>query len=69
MTIAVALSTVEEIKRLSSGGDWEAAHSKEDDFHQEVLAYIAEHCSDLECKRLAIAALKTCDLEFSRWCA
>lgn len=54
-------------------GEWaqkdpEAAHSQEDDLHQEVLSAIAdERCLDpVSCAR---EALKTKELGFPRWCA
>lgn len=64
--------TVEEVKEAikridSMSGDDEAAHSAEDDLHQEVLAAIAdgtEHSAEL-----AKEALKTLDISFARWCA
>ena len=49
-------------------GDDEAAHSREDEIHYEVLLAIAEdRCEDsVECARLATT---TVHIEFSRWCA
>jgi hypothetical protein len=69
MDIEEVKRRIEEVERFSSVHDDEVAHSKEDDLHQAVLRHIADHCSDLECRELAIAALKTIDLKFSRWCA
>jgi len=56
---------VEEI-RLSAGDD-EVAHSMEDELYVAVLQAIANGADSPE--KLAAEALKTKDIEFSRWCA
>jgi hypothetical protein len=57
---------VENIRERA--GDDEVAHGMEDDLHQDVLRAIAAGtCSDpVGC---AASALKTCDIDFARWCA
>lgn len=50
-------------------GDDEAAHCAEDALYGEVLAAIAsDGCTD-DVREVAAAALKTQDIEFSRWYA
>lgn len=64
---------VEEVKarvqaiRANSGDD-EAAHSDEDNLHQEVLQAIADGTCD-DPRACAGAALETTKIDFSRWCA
>ena len=63
-----AVVHIEEIK-----GDDESAHSHEDELHQAVLKEIASlnpH-DDLSVDAIEMAkeALKTLDIDFSRWCA
>jgi len=49
-------------------GDDERAHIDEDDLHQDVLSFIASECTTLEEARLlANEALKTRQIDFSRW--
>lgn len=47
--------------------DDEAAHGNEDDLHRSVLRAIAE--GSPVAQELAKEALKTLDIDFSRWCA
>jgi hypothetical protein len=47
--------------------DDEAAHVAEDNLFEDVLRAIAGGADDAP--GLAAEALKSCDLEFSRWCA
>lgn len=49
--------------------DPEAAHGDEDDLYEEVLTWIRDHSSDDAARRLAREALRTKELDFSRWCA
>ena len=49
--------------------DSEVADGQEDDLHVEVLQWVADNCTDHNCAALARQALKTGELEFSRWCA
>ena len=66
MNVKDVLEKVQEIKMMAH--DDEAAHSREDDLHQDVLRAIAEgRCDDQSA--CAEAALKTLDIDFSRWCA
>lgn len=57
-----ALTRIDAIKR-----DDESAHSLEDALHVKVLRAIADGSPNA--KELALAALKTLDIEFCRWCA
>jgi hypothetical protein len=65
--------TVDDIKKKVANirimaYDFEAAHSYEDDLHQEVLRSIADgECEDP--KGCATAALSTLDIRFMRSCA
>lgn len=65
MTVDEVLARVASI--YSVRHDYEAAHSSEDGLHQDVLRAIAAMGG--EAGALAEAALKTCDLDFARWCA
>lgn len=56
---------VEKIAGMT--GDPEAAHSEEDVMKDCVLEAIAEGVS--QPRECAAAALKSCDLDFPRWCA
>lgn len=65
--------TVEEVearvaKIAAMAGDDEAAHCEEDELHKDVLRFIAEGCLG-QVSALAIAALRTEEIEFARWCA
>jgi len=66
----MTISTVEaEVQRIAAMvADDESAHVAEDELHQSVLAYIAEH-GDALSAALARAALATTEISFSRWCA
>ena len=66
----MTISTVEaEVQRIAAlAADDESAHIAEDELHQSVLAYIAEH-GDAKSSALARAALATTDIGFARWCA
>lgn len=58
---------VYRLRRLASSGDDEQAHGLEDAIHRSVLKAISEGKGDPVA--LAKAALKTRDVNFSRWCA
>ena len=64
----MTIGTVEaEVRRIAAmAHDDEEAHMAEDDLHQSVLAYIAEH-GDAHSAALARAALTTAGIKFSRW--
>lgn len=49
--------------------DDESAHVYEDELHVSVLVAIAADSSDAWAAGLAREALRTCDIDFSRWCA
>jgi hypothetical protein len=66
MTIANVEAEVQRIAAMAN--DDERAHVAEDELHQSVLAYIAEH-GDAHSQALARAALATMDIGFARWCA
>jgi len=63
MTPSDVRKRVAEIAELSKHDD-EAAHCKEDQLHREVLQHFAD-----EGYGLAIAALETTRLKFTRHCA
>jgi hypothetical protein len=65
VTVADVEAKVEAIRAVR--GDDERAHSDEDELHQLVLAVIARGAANAA--ELAAAALKTTEIEFSRWCA
>lgn len=65
LTVKDVRREVANIARMA--GDDEGAHAAEDALHQEVLQAIAAGAADAPA--LARAALKTRDIEFSRWCA
>lgn len=58
------------IQEIASIGDAdpEVAHSKEDELHRDVLAYIGTGLSD-DPINLAVAAMETRELDFMRWYA
>lgn len=59
-------AAVERIKEMA--GDDEAAHAAEDELHQRVLEAIAnDQCAEPE--TCATIALKTKEIQFSRWYA
>lgn len=66
MTVEFVRAAVAEIEHI--GGDDERAHSHEDTLHQAVLLAIAERTCD-DPQACAKEALRTLDLDFSRWCA
>ena len=66
MTIDQVRAGVEAIRAVAA--DDEAAHAREDELHQDVLRCIATGEID-DAKACAAEALKTCDIEFARWCA
>jgi hypothetical protein len=65
MTPEDVIARVQAIKVRDS----EVAHGQEDDLHRDVLQWVADNCTDHNCSILARQALKTCELDFSRWCA
>lgn len=65
MTLQEVIDRVEEIK--SKADDPEAAHSDEDGLWADVLAAIAR--GNANAQGLAREALKTTEIEFSRWYA
>ncbi len=66
MTIEEVQDELEHIRAIR--GDDEAAHSSEDDLHQEVLQYVAETAPE-PWRSVAAEALKSGDIKFERWCA
>ena len=56
-----------EIWELAERHDDETAHSKEDALYKAVLETIAHGAANPS--QLAMAALGTKEIEFSRWCA
>lgn len=64
LTVADVKERIEEIRRAARDDDDEAAHAREDELHQDVLRHFAGLGHEL-----AAEALKTCDIEFERWCA
>jgi len=65
MTECEIMSRVNKIEAVA--GDDERAHSMEDSLYEDVLRYMAT--LNHECSRLAVAALKTKEIDFERWCA
>lgn len=66
MTAEIVRRRVQDIRECA--GDDEAAHSMEDQLHQDVLQSIA----DFECDSpyvCAKLALETKAIDFARWCA
>ena len=66
--------TVEEVEKrvadIEAGkGDDEGAHAAEDDLWEAVLKAIASNQPSGYPHMLAAAALKTREIDFSRWCA
>jgi hypothetical protein len=64
LTVDEVLAQVEKVRAYAEKGDNEAAHSREDSLYKSVLEQLAASGN-----KLAIAALKTADIEFDRWCA
>ncbi len=68
LTVDQVKSEVDRIAAVAD--DDEAAHSAEDDLHVEVLTAIAVGAlTGLDAQRTALAALKSQDVSFNRWCA
>lgn len=67
MTINEARHRIKEIQRLADEGDSEAAHSREDRLHQDVLRAIVDGVDDAP--EFAALALSTLSIDFERWCA
>lgn len=67
MTIDEVKYRVDQIEKVAS--DFEDAHSKEDNLHQDVLRHLADHASAPEDRDLARAALESTAIEFGRYCA
>ncbi len=65
MTEQEARERLEEIRGIA--GDDEVAHSKEDEFHRDVLSLIATGCHNGQ--ELARIAIQTSEIQFARWCA
>ena len=56
-----------DIALLAAMGDSDRAHSAEDALYRDVLQAIADGATNAA--ELAAEALKTRELDFSRWCA
>jgi len=65
MTVDDVREFVEDIRHAAD--DDEVAHSMEDELYVAILKAIANGADNPE--KLAAEALKTKDIEFSRWCA
>ena len=65
MTVEEVNDAIAAIKKHD--GDDEVQHIREDNLHREVLQAIAVGAQNGQ--ELAVAALKTMNLGFSRWCA
>lgn len=66
MTVEQVRKQVEFIKSVAE--DDEAAHSYEDELHQQVIQAIAAgKCENP--RELALEALATRNIKFARWCA
>lgn len=68
MNVSDVQKRLEDIANEADDGDNEAAHSMEDDLYFAVLKAIAEGKTD-DPQSLAREALKSADIEFTRWCA
>lgn len=66
MTVEIIRALVKAIEE-DALTDYERAHSKEDELHVYVLREIANGHPDSFA--LAREALKSCEIEFSRYCA
>ena len=66
MNVTHIKKRVEEIRECQH--DDEKAHVLEDKLHQDVLTAIADG-SCVVPRRAATEAIKTMDIEYSRWCA
>lgn len=65
MTLKMVKTEVKNIRTVRL--DSEDAHAKEDQLYQAVLKEIA--LGHVQAQSLAIAALKTRQIKFERWCA
>ncbi len=68
MTIKDVRAKLKEIRAKAAEGDYEAAHSKEDDLFEAVLRYIAKDPVG-ELALLAGEALKSKRIKFGRYAA
>lgn len=68
MNPAIVSDRVNEVSRLASEGDDEAAHVREDRLWKDVLEAIANDTADYPSMCAAIA-VGTLDISFSRWFA
>ncbi|WP_303985888.1 hypothetical protein [Niallia circulans] len=66
MTVDDVMKRVEDIRQVAEAEDDETAHGMEDELYAEVLKAIANGVDNPE--KLATEALKTLEIEFSRWC-
>ncbi|QBJ94514.1 hypothetical protein D0Z67_29545 (plasmid) [Streptomyces seoulensis] len=57
----------ERVAQIAASGDDEEQHGMEDSLYEDVLKAIAEGAPNAS--ELAAAALKTKDMDFSRWYA
>ncbi|MEH7652306.1 hypothetical protein [Bacillus safensis] len=65
MTVDDVRKRVEGLRQIAEAEDDEAAHGMEDELYIEVLGAIANGADNPE--KLAAEALKTLEIEFSRW--
>ncbi|MFW0909667.1 hypothetical protein [Bacillus altitudinis] len=66
MTVDDVMKRVEDIRQVAEAEDDETAHGMEDELYIDVLGAIVNGADDPE--KLAAEALKTLEIEFSRWC-
>ena len=66
MTLEEAETTLKRIRKMADDGDFESAHSLEDDFREAVLVAIVHEEENV--LTLASIALRTSEISFSRWC-
>jgi len=67
MTIGEIKQRVADIEAVGDN-DFEASHGNEDNLHEDVLQAIAD--GDFgEASKWADEALKSCDIDFHRYCA
>lgn len=70
LTIKQVRHRVREIEQEAADGDFEAAHSKEDDLFHDLLEFIAfGHYEVGDPRTLAFEALRSKTLNFMRPCA
>ena len=70
-TVAEVQAALDRIRALEDGPfgwDDESAHASEDALHEAVLQSIADGTAE-DPAAMAALALKTTELQFSRWCA